>query len=80
MKKTGGGPEDFNYVTPEEAYGLKLLPGVSIDELREMANSDEKCFVCGAPAWKFAEMGLCFTCTTGESDASGDYELTSDEQ
>lgn len=33
---------------------------------------------CGAPIWVIgsAEAGLtCFTCITGESDPSGDYEI-----
>jgi hypothetical protein len=30
---------------------------------------------CGQEVWRLAGCGLCFTCTTGESDSSEDYEL-----
>jgi hypothetical protein len=30
---------------------------------------------CGQPVWRLAGCGMCFTCTTGESDSSEDYEL-----
>jgi len=37
----------------------------------------QRCY-CGAPIWVIgsADAGLsCFTCITGESDPSGDYEI-----
>lgn len=39
-----------------------------------LADSDAIC-QCGNPAWKFGGVGLCFSCTTGESDSSDDYEI-----
>jgi ribosomal protein S14 len=61
------------YITPEEAH--KLMPEVPLKEWRRRARSKAKCEVCGQPTWKYADTGLCFTCTTGEADASEDYEL-----
>lgn len=73
-----GGPTDFGYITPEEA--AKLMPDRGgVDYFRKLARSKAKCEVCGKPAWKIADTGLCFPCTTGESDASNDYELTAQE-
>lgn len=50
-----------------------------LEELVVLANSEDKlCEACETEnAWKYAETGLCFSCTTGESDASDDYELVS---
>lgn len=41
----------------------------------EAAKSGGACDSCGEPAWRYGGCGLCFTCTTGESDPSADYEL-----
>ena len=71
--------DDFNYVTPEQAVKKNLIKGYSVEQYRELARSKEPCSVCGRPAWKLAETGLCFTCTTGEADASDDYELEDEE-
>jgi hypothetical protein len=62
------------YITPEKAK--EIGDGRSLEELKRLAKSKGKCVVCGAPVWKYAGQGLCFTCTTGEADASEDYELT----
>lgn len=39
-----------------------------------------KCCVCGNPIWAAGSAitgtNMCFTCTTGESDDSEDYEIT----
>ena len=61
------------YITPEEAH--KLDSSKSLKEWRRRANTNERCDVCGKKAWKFAGLGMCFPCTTGESDPSDDYEL-----
>jgi hypothetical protein len=49
----------------------------SLAAIRELACvPDSMCLVCGMQkAWRYAGFGLCFTCTTGETDASKDYEL-----
>lgn len=67
---------EFNYITPSEL--LKRHPDceASLAELRKRANApDAECCNCDAPVWKFAGLDMCFSCTTGEADASGDYEL-----
>jgi hypothetical protein len=63
-----------SYITPTEAK--KLGDTRSINELKSLANApDMECEVCSEEAWRFGGMGLCFSCTTGESDASDDFEL-----
>ena len=69
-----GGPTDFVFITPEQAAEL-TTPRKSVEHWRRVASRNGRCSVCGQPWWKFAQTGLCFTCTTGESDASDDYEL-----
>jgi hypothetical protein len=65
---------NFNsFLTPEEAKAKG--DGRSLKEIKALAKSKGKCCVCGEDAWKYAGQGMCFTCTTGESDASEDYEL-----
>jgi hypothetical protein len=65
-------------LTPEEAYkqyaGRNPKPPFTLDELRRMASDKSRC-QCGQPVWRMVGQGLCFSCTTGESDASEDYEL-----
>ena len=61
------------YITPEEA--IKLGDKRSLAELTMLSKGKADCIVCGQPAWNFGDTGLCFTCCTGESDASNDYEL-----
>lgn len=49
----------------------------SLVELEALSKNAAKCSVCGAIAWRLGGSGMCFSCTTGEADASGDYELVS---
>ena len=72
-----GGPRSFNFVTPTQLIkehpdeAQKFKHYIRLSRLPESI-----CEVCEAmPAWKYVETGMCFTCTTGESDASDDYEL-----
>ena len=68
----------FNFITPEEyreralAQGLEPAP---LAVLKRRAARNQACQNCGAHAWRLVNIGLCFTCTTGESDASDDYEI-----
>lgn len=65
---------NFNLITPEEYY--KLDQQIPLEELKKMAKRKSKpCINCGEPEWKLGQCELCFSCTTGESDASEDYEL-----
>jgi hypothetical protein len=67
---------DFEYVTFKEAFELKLLgEGVPLSVYKEQARDHRMCEVCGQPAWRYGGTGLCFTCTTGCSDTSEDYEI-----
>lgn len=61
-----------SYITPEKAHAMD--PKTPLSHYVEAARDKRKC-QCGEPVWRYAGTGLCFTCTTGESDASGDYEL-----
>lgn len=73
---------DFTYVSAEQAIKLGLHKETSLTEktIRYMgARKPEPCENCGAPEWKYATTGMCFSCTTGETDASDDYEVD-DEQ
>jgi len=61
------------FITPEQAQAKG--DSRSLAELRRLANTNGECEVCGEPIWKYGGCGLCFSCTTGEADASDDYEL-----
>lgn len=81
-RQNHGGPLDFaGYKSPQQAFdGYKEVNGgvplFSLKQLKTMAANDSLCFVCESmPVWRMAGLGMCFTCTTGESDASNDYEL-----
>jgi hypothetical protein len=64
---------DFaEYITPEQA--IEKGDERSLGELRAVAKSNRKCH-CGQPVWRYGGCGMCFPCTTGESDPSEDYEL-----
>lgn len=67
---------NFNFVTPSEM--IKAHPNESKKYRKYVYLSrlpDKTCINCPEKAWKMAETDLCFTCTTGEWDASDDYEL-----
>ncbi len=66
----------FNFITPKKAKKLGDIR--TLKELEDAAIDDSRCEVCERPIWRYGhgnETGLCFTCTTGESDPSDDYEL-----
>ena len=48
---------------------------ITEEDFNRMVRHNGLCQVCGQHVWRYVETGLCFTCTTGESDASGDYEI-----
>lgn len=76
-------PHNFGgYLTPEEAHRqhVKLNgpdPSQPLSWYKRAAKmTDVECDLCGRPIWRMcADLGMCFTCITGESDASDDYEL-----
>ena len=61
------------YITPEKAK--ELGDTRTLEEIRDCLKSRKKCIVCKAPTWKYGGQDMCFTCTTGEADASEDCEL-----
>jgi hypothetical protein len=48
----------------------------TLAEWKRRASIRGKCIVCKEEdKWRYADTDMCFSCTTGEADASGDYEL-----
>jgi len=70
-----GGPTDFHYITPEDFLKENPDSKHTLKYLKKLARNRGTCENCDLPIWKFADTGMCFPCTTGESDASDDYEL-----
>ena len=67
---------DFVYLTPEEATAKNVIDGINLIEYQRRASSSGTCENCDNPVWKLPDLGMCFSCVTGETDASEDYELT----
>ena len=66
----------MKFITPEEYFKIQSqATPLTLATLAKRSKSKERCEVCGLPAWKIAATGLCFHCTTGESDSTYDYEL-----
>lgn len=40
-----------------------------------LAKNDGTCLNCDEKVWRLGNTDMCFSCTTGEADASDDYEL-----
>jgi hypothetical protein len=68
-----------NFITPEEAYEFDVINGIedtTVEMYEKRSKLNEPCQVCETEqAWNYHGCGMCFSCTTGESDASEDYEL-----
>lgn len=63
-----------SYITPEEAKAGGDTR--SLKEIRALLKTrGETCMVCDEDVWMYGGAGMCFSCTTGESDASEDSEL-----
>lgn len=78
------GPTDFTPISLDKAVEshVKLNGGDPVMVRRgfKMRIAEKKggkmCEVCeGLPVWAFGGCGMCFSCTTGEADASEDYEF-----
>ena len=65
------------YITPEQAYEMNKenQPDMTLEKWREYSKNNETCCNCDQPVWRLAGLDMCFSCTTGETDASNDYEL-----
>jgi hypothetical protein len=68
-----------DFVTPTEAYRINKSDGpdcITLDEFIARSKVKGLCSGCRTEdVWRYAGTGMCFSCTTGEWDASGDYEL-----
>jgi hypothetical protein len=64
-----------DYLTPAEMFPRQK--GFSLAQLIAAAEAPPAvCYICEVEnIWRLAMSGMCFTCTTGEADASDDYEL-----
>lgn len=67
------------YITPERAEelhnGVEGNEKLPLSFWQKQAKDDSICENCDEKVWRFGGCGLCFSCTTGEADASEDYEL-----
>lgn len=67
------------YLTPEEAVAFDRQHNPrsvsSIEYYKKRAKLNKTCCNCDEKVWRYGGGDMCFSCTTGESDASGDYEL-----
>jgi hypothetical protein len=63
-----------HFITPEQAREQGDTRDMAL--LKSLATGRaNKCCNCDEDEWRFAGLGMCFSCVTGESDASDDYEL-----
>lgn len=61
------------FISPED---LKIKGDKrSLKYLQHLALSNKRCGNCDEHVWRYAGTGLCFSCTTGEADASENYEI-----
>jgi len=64
------------YITPEKAFKLNRgNNGRNLDWYKRHQKDHSMCQCGQEKVWRYAGTGLCFSCTTGEADASDDYEL-----
>jgi hypothetical protein len=64
------------WLTPKQAFDKhNHIPPISLAEFEAMAKNNGPCMNCGEHVWRYGDCGLCFTCTTGEADASDDFEV-----
>ena len=66
---------EFNYITPIKYFQLEGNTQ-TLKEIKRLASQpDSTCENCENDSWKLVGLGMCFSCVTGETDASDDYEL-----
>lgn len=67
---------NFTYITVEKFIKQHPDEKKNYKRLKEIAAQPDVLCQCEQQnVWKYGESGLCFSCTTGEADASDDYEL-----
>ena len=69
-----------DFITPDEAAKMhnELNPHDqrTVEYFRKLSEDSSICPICETErVWRFGQCGMCFSCTTGEADASDDYEL-----
>ena len=79
---------EFCYITPEEMIllqedrgkdGTEKLTYKELVDMAKRADSGNNVCDCGNDrVWEFGNLGMCFSCVTGETDRSEDFELTLD--
>ena len=63
-------------ITPKEAARRGISGGNhDIKYYERLCNLKGTCCNCDEHIWKLLDNDMCFSCTTGEADASDDYEL-----
>jgi hypothetical protein len=78
-----GGPTSFAPLALDEAIKkhIELNGGdeanvrAEMEKNIRMKKNGAKCCVCHQPIWALGGCDMCFSCTTGEADASEDYEF-----
>jgi hypothetical protein len=67
-----------NVINNNEGYDRETLIQ-TLQETLEAKNNGAVCMICGEPIWvagsAITGSYMCFSCTTGESDDSDDYEI-----
>lgn len=67
---------NFNFITVEDFIKAHPDEAKNRDHLNQISKQRNSRCQCGQEnVWRYGEADLCFTCTTGEADASDDYEL-----
>lgn len=67
---------NFHFITPEEYVKKNGEGDHTLKELKKIANMKaQECMNCNEDVWKLVGLGMCFSCITGEWDASKDYEI-----
>lgn len=72
--------EDFADATMKNNKGYNRKELIrTLEETLKAKKNGAKCVICGAPIWAAGSAitgtYMCFTCTTGETDDSEDYEI-----
>lgn len=67
---------EFILITPAEAAKKDFYRDGSTEAFyKKLLKNNRKCH-CGQSVWRLGRTGMCFECTTGQTDRSEDFELT----
>ena len=64
-------------ITPAQAAQLNGDSRQTEQYFKDLSDRLEgvQCSNCSNKVWKMADLDMCFSCVTGETDASNDYEI-----